>query len=47
MNKYSRMRRARWHMLLIPTLRIQGEADLCDFKVNLTYIMSSRPAGDT
>lgn len=46
MNKDNRTGCARWHMLLIPTLRIQGEADLCDFKVNLIYLMSSRPAGD-
>lgn len=46
MNKDNKTRWARWCMLLIPTLRTQGEADLCDFKVNLIYLMSSRPAGD-
>jgi hypothetical protein len=36
-----------WCMLLIPTLRKQGQVDLCGFESSLVYGVSSRMAKDT
>jgi hypothetical protein len=36
-----------WYMPLIPALRRQRQADLCEFKASLVYIASSRIAGAT
>jgi hypothetical protein len=33
-----------WCTPLVPALRRQRQADLCEFKANLVYIASSRPA---
>jgi hypothetical protein len=34
----------RWHMPLIPTLRRQRQAELCEFEAILVYRVSSRTA---
>ena len=31
-----------WHMFLIPALRMQTQADLCEFTASLVYRVSSR-----
>ena len=36
-----------WHTLLIPALRRQRLADLCEFKASLVYKVSSRSASTT
>ena len=36
-----------WPTALIPAFRRQRQVDLCEFKANLVYIVSSRTAGAT
>jgi hypothetical protein len=44
LHKNAYYRRARWSTPLIPTLRRQGQVDICEFETRLVYIEISRPA---
>lgn len=46
-DKWKRQSQAQWRMPFNSSTRRWTQADLCEFKANLVYMMSSRPTGAT